>query len=213
MDQLNQTNNLQQAIDEVANKDNNQFGIPPMPPTDAAAAPFDETSDGPSAESILAGGVAADAAAPAVDAAPAADAAPALDAAANATPDIPTPEMPAVAPEAPATPEVSVAPEAPAVTPEITPTVDTPTISPEVSAPADGDLASIRESVVKDLIPVIDNVKDATPEEKFGVYEEAMKTMHDAKTIGGAYRTATQITDESKKADALMGLMRTIDNA
>ena len=33
------------------------------------------------------------------------------------------------------------------------------------------------------------------------------------KTIGGAYRTATQISDETKKADALMGLMRTIDNA
>ena len=203
MDQFNQTNNLQQAIDEVAsNKDENvnQFGVPPMPPTEGEGtpAPFGEAAmpaatdatEGSSAEQILSSG---------------------LNAGATATV-----ETPATATEAPAAPAMAPA-EAPAMssapTPE-TPTVETSATTSEVSAeaPVDGDLASIREDVVKELIPLIDKV-DSTPEEKFEIYKDAMKTMHDAKTIGGAYRTATQITDENKKADALMGLMRTIDNA
>lgn len=186
MDQLNQTNNLQQAIDEVVagkdEKNNNQFGIPPMPPTEGEGmpAPFGEktTTDEPSAEQILS------------------NAMPAEPAAATTEAPAPANETPAPVTEAPAAVETPAAP-----------------VETSVEAPADGDLASIRENVIKDLVGVIDKVDNATPEEKFGVYEEAMKTMHDAKTIGGAYRTATQISDENKKADALMGLMRTIDNA
>ena len=193
MDQLNQTNNLQQAIDEVVagkdEKNNNQFGIPPMPPTEGEGmpAPFGEkaTTDEPSAEQILSSAMPAEPATAATEA-PAEVAAPANEAPAAAAPVT----------EAPAAVETPVAPA-----------------EASVEAPADGDLASIRENVIKDLVGVIDKVDNATPEEKFGVYEEAMKTMHDAKTIGGAYRTATQISDENKKADALMGLMRTIDNA
>jgi len=199
MDQLNQTNNLQQAIDEVAgNKDdnNNQFGIPPMPPTEGEGtpAPFGEaaTTDAPSAEQILSGGVTPETpAAPVAEAPTAAETpvAPEAPAATDAAaPEIPTPEMPAVS-----------EPSAPAV--------ETPAAT-EVS----GDLASIRESVIKDLLPLMDKV-DSTPEEKFEIYKDAMKTMHDATTIGGAYRTATQFSDETKKADALMDLMKTIDNA
>ena len=190
MDQLNQTNNLQQAIDEVAgNKDeaNNQFGIPPMPPTEGEGtpAPFGASpaSDGPSAEQILAGGVA--------PAAPAAEA-PATEA--------PATEAPAV--EAPAV-------ETPAVE---TPTTETPAVETAAAPEVSGDLASIRENVIKDLLPLMDKV-DSSPEEKFEIYKDAMKTMHDATTIGGAYRTATQFSDETKKADALMDLMKTIDNA
>ena len=213
MDQFNQTNNLQQAIDEVAgSKDDasSQFGVPPMPPTegDGAPAPFGESAsnDSPSAEQILSGAVAPGA--PVAEASATETPAPAVDATA---PAVESAAAPAV--------ETPAAPAAPAVeTPTVeTPApVETPVAAPaetSAEAPADGDLASIRENVIKDLVGVIDKVDNATPEEKFGVYEEAMKTMHDAKTIGGAYRTATQISDENKKADALMGLMRTIDNA
>ncbi len=183
-----QTNNLQEAIDEVANKD--QFGVPPVPPMEGEgvpAAPFStpeapvnpEASAGPSAEQILA------------------------DSLANQTPAMP--EVP-VAPEAPAETPTNEAPVAPV---EGVPEAVTPAESaPEVS----GDLASIRENVIRDLLPILDKV-DSTPEEKFDIYKDALKTMHDAKTIEGAYRTATQISDEAKKADALMGLMKTIDNA
>ena len=86
-------------------------------------------------------------------------------------------------------------------------------VTPAESAPeVSGDLASIRENVIRDLLPILDKV-DSTPEEKFDIYKDALKTMHDAKTIEGAYKTTTQISDEVKRADALMGLMKTIDNA
>lgn len=182
MDQINQTNNLQQAIDEVANKE--QFGVPPMPPMEGEGvpAPFGSETKEPSAEQILSDSLNT-AEMPKVES----SAEPAADAA------MPS-EMPAAVPEAPAvnTSETS----APAVN----------------AAEVSGDLASIRENVIKDLLPLMDKV-DSTPEEKFEIYKDAMKTMHDAKTIEGAYRTATQIGDESKKADALLGLMKTIDNA
>ena len=85
-------------------------------------------------------------------------------------------------------------------------------IVPQTAPEIGGDLASIRESVVRDLLPILDKT-DSTPEEKFDIYKDALKTMHDAKTIEGAYKTATQIADESKKAEALIGLMKAIDNA
>ncbi len=196
MDQFNQTNNLQQAIDDIANgkeEKNDQFGVPPMPPAEGEgvpAAPFGGSTEaeGPSAEQILAGGIAPAEPAAAetpVAGAPTAEVTSAVEAPAAPAAEAPAPEMPAVAaPEA----------EAPA--------------APEVA----GDLASIRENVIKDLLPLMDKV-DSTPEEKFEIYKDAMKTMHDATTIGGAYRTATQFSDETKKADALMDLMKTIDNA
>ncbi len=181
-----QTNNLQEAINEAANKD--QFGVPPMPPMEGEgvpAAPFStpqaptapETPAGPSAEQILA------------------------DSLVNEAPVAPEASTDQVAPtEVSATPidakPVENVPEAPVES------------TPEIS----GDLASIRENVIRDLLPILDKV-DSTPEEKFDIYKDALKTMHDAKTIEGAYRTATQISDEAKKADALMGLMKTIDNA
>ncbi len=185
-----QTNNLQEAIDEVAGKD--QFGVPPVPPTDGegapVAAPFSTPEEvapatpdaGISAEQILADSLTSN---PNTEAPAASE--PAL-------PEVPAETIPeAVAPEMPA-PEAPVS-EAPA---------------PETPS----DLASIRENVIRDLLPILDKT-DSTPEEKFDIYKDALKTMHDAKTIEGAYKTATQIADEAKKADALIGLMKTIDNA
>ena len=166
MDQINQTNNLQQAIDEVANKD--QFGIPPMPPMEGegvpSAAPFSTES---------------------------------------------TPEAPAAGPSAEQILSDSLTSATPAPAEEVAPVAEA---APEVASETPGELASIRENVIKDLLPLMDKV-DSTPEEKFKIYKDAMKTMHDAKTIEGAYRMATQFSDETKKADALMDLMKTIDNA
>lgn len=173
MDQINQTNNLQQAIDKVAADKADELGVPPMPPMEGegvpSAAPFSapETS-GPSAEQILS----------------------------DSLKTAPVPEVETKAPTA------DPAAEAPAFA--AAPVEPTPEIG--------DDLASIRENVVKDLLPLMDKVK-SSPEEKFEIYKDAMKTMHDAKTIEGAYKTATQIGDEDKKADALLDLMKTIDNA
>lgn len=194
MDQFAQTNDLQQAINSIANggattnNDVSQFGIPPMPPMpengntmpevkplvpveDAAPAAESNTqaASEPSAEQILSQGMGTEA----MPSAPASEAAPATET---------------------ITEESAMANEAEAVS---------------ESAPAE-DLSDVKQSILKDLLPLLDKT-EKTPEEKFEIYKDALETMHDVKTIEGAYKTATQISDEAKKAEALFDVMKVID--
>lgn len=189
MDQFAQTNDLQKAIETVANgssavnNDVAQFGIPPMPPMPEDGntmpevkplVPVEDTA-APSAEQILSQGMGTEAMPPAVD-------------------NTVVPDEAAAAPVAPETPE---APEA------------APVPSAAETAPAE-NLSDVKQSILKDLLPLLDKT-EKTPEEKFEIYKEALETMHDVKTIEGAYKTAAQISDEVKKAEALFDVMKVID--
>lgn len=193
MDQFAQTNDLQQAIDNVANggnaagTDNAPFGVPPMPPADnnTATAPIDmmfTTAPVP-----------------------------------EGSPEMPKVE-PLVSPEAPTTEPAG--PSAEQILSESL-NMDTPVteetkvteapVTPEVSEEAPvSDLAGVKQNILKELLPLLDKT-EKTPEEKFEIYKDAIETMHDVKTIEGAYRAASQITDETKKADALFTIMEVID--
>lgn len=199
MDQFAQTNDLQQAIATVANggsaAENNaaQFGIPPMPPMPENGnelpkveplAPVENHT--PSAEEILSQSITSGNMPPAVEAAPA------------------------------SVPVVESAPQAPAVEPATEPAaepvaVETPVDdAPEVQAAPAEDLSDVKQSILKDLLPLLDKT-EKTPEEKFEIYKDAIATMHDVKTIEGAYKAASAIADEAKRADALFDVMRVID--
>lgn len=126
-------------------------------------------------------------------------------------PPMPAPfgdEAPAAPAETPADtmPEVKPA-EEPAPAPE-TPAPEAPA-APEMSAD-DGDLSAVRENVLRDLIPLMDKVQ-GDAEYKFGIYREAMDTLHDKGLVSGAYKEASKITDEDKKAESLIELMKAID--
>lgn len=126
-------------------------------------------------------------------------------------PPMPAPfgdEAPATPAETPADtmPEVKPA-EEPAPAPE-TPAPEAPA-APEMSAD-DGDLSAVRENVLRDLIPLMDKVQ-GDAEYKFGIYREAMDTLHDKGLVSGAYKEASKITDEDKKAESLIELMKAID--
>lgn len=190
MDQFAQTNDLQKAIETVANgngavnNDVAQFGIPPMPPMPENGStmpevkplvPVEDTA-APSAEQILSQGMGTEAVPPAVDN--------------TVVPDVATPDEAVAAPVAPETPEV-------------------PVPSVVEAAPAE-DLSDVKQNILKDLLPLLDKT-GKTPEEKFEIYKDALETMHDVKTIEGAYKTATQISDEVKKAEALFDVMKVID--
>ena len=191
MDQFVQTNDLQQAIENVANgskpaNSDAQFGIPPMPPANNNAPvdmmftmaptptggpempkvePLVPAEEGPSAEEILSQSV-------------------------NTTP---------------VTEDVApVAEESNAVEP-VAEEAGVPTIE---DAPAE-DLASVKQDILRELLPLLDKT-EKTPEEKFEVYREALATMHDVKTVEGAYHAASGIADETKKADALFEIMKVI---
>lgn len=114
-----------------------------------------------------------------------------------------TDTMPEVKPadeSAPTAPEAPVAPEMPAAPVETT---------PEMTSD-DGDLSKVRENVLRDLIPLMDKVQ-GDAEYKFGIYREAMDTLHDKGLVSGAYKEASKITDEDKKAESLIELMKAID--
>ena len=202
MDQFVQTNDLQQAIENVANGNKPvdsgaQFGVPPMPPANNGAPvdmmftmaptptgspqmpkvePLVPAEEGPSAEEILSQSINT---VPAVgDTAPVAEET-------NAT----EPANEPVNEEAPMAEDIN---------------------NNETSevAPAE-DFASVKQDILRELLPLLDKT-EKTPEEKFEVYKEALVTMHDVKTVEGAYHTASGIADEAKKADALFEIMKVI---
>ena len=190
MDQFAQTNDLQKAIETVANgnsavnNDVAQFGIPPMSPMPENGntmpevkplVPVEDTA-APSAEQILSQGMGTEAMPLAVDN--------------TVVPDVATPDEAVATPVAPETPEV-------------------PVPSGVEAAPAE-NLSDVKQNILKDLLPLLDKT-EKTPEEKFEIYKDALETMHDVKTIEGAYKTATQISDEVKKAEALFDVMKVID--
>lgn len=180
MDQFAQTNDLQKAIETVANggettnNDVAQFGIPPMPPTP------ENGSIMPEVKPLV----------PAEDTAPAAPSAE----------QILSQSMGVVPPAMETNPETTPAEAAPAV--------EEPAATNE-ALPAE-DLNDVKQNILRDLLPLLDKT-EKTPEEKFAIYKDAIPTMHDVKTIEGAYRAASGIADETAKANALLELMQAID--
>ncbi len=193
MGQFGQTNDLQEAIDQVVNKDgsnaidsgeniNNiqdQLGVPPSP--DSFSAPEDTNmfSDimPPSTEEL-------DSSMPTINHS-------------TAPIDIVNP-----APSKPIEDEKSNQ------SVENTPSAEQ-ILSQEFSS-EDKSLESVRENILRDLVPLMSKVQ-GTAEEKFGIYEEAINTLNDKKLVSEAYDIATQITDETKRAESLLKLMQAID--
>ncbi|MBR2600964.1 hypothetical protein IKE07_02405 [Candidatus Saccharibacteria bacterium] len=223
MGQFGQTNDLQEAIDQVANNDgsdavnsddkvNNiqdQLGVPPSP--DSFPAP--ENTNFFSDIMPPAPGEVAAPDAPNLDGAiPEAPAAP--DAPASAPIDIVNPVPAKEEPKADESkPEVAPAEETPAEPKADEPLADAPSAEQILSdslAPEDENLKGVRENILRDLMPLMPKVQ-GTAEEKFDIYEDAINTLEDKNLVSDAYNMATQIEDESKRAESLMKLMQAID--
>lgn len=119
-----------------------------------------------------------------------------------AGPAIPGPEV--AAPEAPAE---SAKPEEEPKAEETSAASEAPAAEP---APA-GDFKSTREEALKALYPLMDKVKIDDPVQKFGMYKEMFGLMKNEEVAGSVLKAAEDIPDEQAKADALMGLIQTID--
>ncbi len=128
-------------------------------------------------------------------------------------------------PEAPATDENSnsmqfeetpVATPAPSVPPVVAPTtpsfeMPTPSESPSSSSVSgSSDLESIKKDALGELRPLIDHV-DLPAEEKFDTYLMLIRSTDDATLIGPAHVAAQGITDEKRKAEALLDIIKEID--
>ncbi len=119
-----------------------------------------------------------------------------------------------VPPIAPLTlPQDQTAPaaEEPAVVPDI-PTLDTSALNSSLPTPTDNssDLDDIKLDALKELRPLMDKV-DLPAEEKFDTYLMLIRSTDDSSLIGPAHTAAQNITDEKRKAEALLEIIKEID--
>jgi hypothetical protein len=128
---------------------------------------------------------------------------------AGVLPDAPEPVVtpdPAAATPAPVTDAVTPAPE------EVTPPVETPAPEPlpTPTTPASSDLDGIKKNALEELRPLIDKV-DLPAEEKFDTYLMLIRSTDDSSLIAPAHAAAQGITDEKRRAEALLDIVKEID--
>jgi hypothetical protein len=134
---------------------------------------------------------------------------------AGVMPDVPEPvvlDTPAPTPDAP-TPLPDPIPGA--TLPPVDPTPSTlpePSASPtpSFSTSASSDLDTIKKDALGELRPLIDRV-DLPAEEKFDTYLMLIRSTDDSSLIGPAHIAAQGITDEKRRAEALLDIIKEID--
>lgn len=192
MDQVNQENELQKAIDDITRnngitadapadataeleaKIQDQMGTPPVPPMPAVGETPAETMP------------------PAEGAAPVAEAP--AEAPAEASVEGATEETPQI---------IGSAGDIPA------PATDAPVAD---AAPVDmgGDIKSVKEAMLRDLFPLMDKVEMGA-EEKFELYKTMIDDTNDKSMIAAAYEVVKGISDEARRAEALLFLIKKAD--
>ncbi len=111
---------------------------------------------------------------------------------------LPDPSVPAPEPEVPAEPaQEEPAPAAP--------------VEPPI-APALGheELETIKKEALEELKPLVDKL-DLPPEEKFDILLLIIRSTDDEELVSKAHETATQIEDETRKAQALLDIIKEVD--
>ena len=182
------------AVSELEAKIQNQLGTPPAPampegmPTMPVAEPAPVV---PAAETQ-----------PVVEA-PVANIAPQVEEVPQAAPAV---GGPVLTPSADFTVPVQ---EVPATVENPSVGIGQPVEQPVVSS-VGGDLASIKEAMMRDLFPLMDKVQ-VEPEQKYEIFKEMIETTNDKSMIAGAYEAAKGLTDETAKAEALLYLIKRVD--
>jgi len=92
--------------------------------------------------------------------------------------------------------------------------LETPSIPEPVAAPVvaldTNDLESIKKDALEQLRPLIGKV-DLPAEEKFDTYLMLIRSTDDATLIAPAHAAAQSITDEKRRAEALLDVIKEID--
>lgn len=74
----------------------------------------------------------------------------------------------------------------------------------------DGDLTPIKNEAINELRPLVDKL-DLPAEEKFDTYLLLLRSTDDRSLIAPAHAAAQAITDEARKAQALLDIIKEID--
>lgn len=96
--------------------------------------------------------------------------------------------------------------DAPAVAPVIEPTQ--PSLAPAPST--GGELEGIKLEALNELRPLVDKL-NVSPEEKFDTYLLLLRSTDDKALIAPAHDAAKNITDEARRAQALLDIIKEID--
>lgn len=121
-----------------------------------------------------------------------------------------TPDAPVADLTLPAAPEPAAAPAKEAAEPA-TPAVDLPDLSAVAAATSpDGDLTDIKKDAISELRPLVDKL-DLPADEKFDTYLLLIRSTDDKTLIAPAHAAAQAITDEARKAQALLDIIKEID--
>ncbi|MDO4399011.1 MAG: hypothetical protein Q4C24_01830 [Candidatus Saccharibacteria bacterium] len=122
-------------------------------------------------------------------------------------------DIPDLSAPAPATPSMPPMPEPtvqPAPAPEPTPSVAPTTFSTTAPAPAGLNTHQVKEAALRDLIPLLDHI-NMTPSQKFNICRNIFEDLRDYTVLEQAYRAASEIPDETERAEALLYLIESID--
>lgn len=113
------------------------------------------------------------------------------------------PPMPQPAPEpvtlAPAAPEPTLAAPEPA-----------PAHTQSMFNSSNLNTRQVKEAALRDLIPLLDRL-NMTPSQKFNICRNIFEDLRDYTVLEQAYRAATEITNETERAEALLYLVESID--
>lgn len=109
--------------------------------------------------------------------------------------------MPGISPAAPVLAPAPVIAPAPAIAP-----LPTPTMAPTANSALD----NIKRTALGELRPLIDKV-ELPVQEKFDTYLMLIRSTDDASLIPPAHAAAQAITDEKKRAEALLEIIKEID--
>lgn len=113
------------------------------------------------------------------------------------------PPMPQPAPEpvtlAPAAPEPTLAAPEPA-----------PAHTQSMFNSSNLNTRQVKEAALRDLIPLLDRL-NMTPSQKFNICRNIFEDLRDYTVLEQAYRAATEIANETERAEALLYLVESID--
>jgi hypothetical protein len=105
----------------------------------------------------------------------------------------------------PAEPAVPAMPE-----PTLPDPIATPAVTPSLTPNPSGDLENIKKDALNELRPLVDKLNVA-PEEKFDTYLLLLRSTDDQALIAPAHDAAKAITDEARRAQALLDIIKEID--
>jgi hypothetical protein len=112
-----------------------------------------------------------------------------------------------VVPPSEAVASLSATPLEPVVAPVVAPA---PAVNTDSTPVVSGPLEDIKKDALNELRPLVDKL-NVSPEEKFDTLLLLIRSTDDADLIGPAHEAAKTIADETRRAEALLDVIKEID--